>query len=211
MSFLEAKKEYLERYGSHMNQAKNWRTIAIVTSIVALLMGVGFYYNATKSHLVPYVTEINAASGSVQDIRMLRPLVQNSGLSPMTIRYYIVQFINYVFGNIGSKDITKTRVNKVLAMSLKKPKAVITGYLLKHNPFLELHQRTVKVHYVLQKPDGSYTVSFTVLELADNGVAIVTTNYIATVGMVVVPPKTLSQAEVNPLGIHISYFSFTKE
>jgi type IV secretion system protein VirB5 len=210
MGFLEAKKEWLERYGTYINQAKNWRLIAILSLAIAVIMGVGFYTQAVRTHVVPYVVYINK-SGNIRDVKLLKPLTQNAGLSPMTIRYYVNQYITYTFGNIASRIVTKERVNKVVEESLPGAKGVIVNYLRANNPFLEKHIRLVKVHYILQKPDGSYTVSFTVSEINKAGISIIMVNYIATVGIAVVPPATLKQAEINPLGIYIKYFSFTKE
>jgi type IV secretion system protein VirB5 len=210
MGYLESKQEWLERYGTYINQAKNWRLVAVLSLVIALIMGVGFYTQAVRTHVVPYAVYINK-SDNIRDIKLLKPLTQNAGLSPMTIRYYINQYIDYVFSNIASEIVTKERVNKVAGESLPGARAVIVHYLKSHNPFLEKHFRLVKVHYVLQKPDGSYSVSFTVNEVDKNGTPITTTNYIATAGVVVVPPKTLKEAEINPLGIYIKYFSYTKE
>ena len=210
MGFLEAKKEWLERYGTYINQAKNWRLIAILSLVAAVIMGIGFYTQAVRTHVVPYVVYINK-SGNIRDLKLLKPLTQNAGLSPMTIRYYVNQYIAYTFGNIASRIATKERVNKVAEESLPGAKGIIANYLSANNPFLEKHIRLVKVHYILQKPDGSYMVSFTVNEINKSGISITMTNYIATVGIAVVPPATLKQAEINPLGIYIKYFSFTKE
>lgn len=210
MGFLEAKQEWLERYGTYINQAKNWRLIAILSLAIALIMGIGFYTQAVRTHVVPYVVYINK-SGNIRDIRLLRPLTQNAGLSPMTIRYYVNQYVDYAFGNIASRIVTRERVNKVLKESLTGAKGVIVSYMRAYNPFLEKHIRLVKVHYILQKSDGSYTVSFTVNEINKNGISITMTNYIAVVGIAVVPPESLKQAEINPLGIYIKYFSYTKE
>ncbi len=210
MGFLEAKKEWLERYGTYINQAKNWRLIAILSLAIAVIMGIGFYTQAVRTHVVPYVVYINK-SGNIRDVKLLKPLTQNAGLSPITIRYYVNQYIAYTFGNIASRIATKERVNKVAEESLTGAKGVIANYLSANNPFLEKHIRLVKAHYILQNPDGSYNVSFTVNEINKVGISITMINYIATVGIAVVPPATLKQAEINPLGIYIKYFSFTKE
>ncbi len=210
MGFLESKQEWLERYGTYINQAKNWRLAAVLSLAIAVIMGIGFYTQAVRTHVVPYVVYINK-SDNIRDIKLLKPLTQNAGLSPMTIRYYINQYVDYTFSNIASEIVTKERVNKVAAESLPAARAVIVHYLRIHNPFLEKHLRLVKVHYILQKPDGSYSMSFTVNEVDKIGATIITTNYIATVGVVVIPPRTLKKAEINPLGIYIKYFSYTKE
>jgi type IV secretion system protein VirB5 len=210
MGYLESKQEWLERYGTYINQAKNWRLVAILSLAIALIMGVGFYVQAIRTHVVPYAVYINK-SDNIRDIKLLKPLTQNAGLSPMVIRYYVNQYIDYTFGNIASEIVTKHRVNKVAGESLPAARAIVVQYLRTHNPFLEKHLRIVKVHYILQKPDGSYSVSYTVKEINKNGIAIITSNYIATVGVVVIPPKTLKEAESNPLGIYFKYFSYTKE
>jgi len=210
MGYLESKQEWMERYGTYINQAKNWRLVAVLAVCLAIIMGIGFYTQAVRTHVVPYVVYVNK-TGNMRDIKLLKPLTQNAGLSPMTIRYYINQYIEYTFGNIASEIVEKERVNKVANESLQAARAVVINYLKAHNPFLEKHLRIVHVRYILQKPDGSYSVNFAVNEIDKHGAPILTKNYVATIGVTVVPPKTLKIAEVNPLGIYIKYFAYTKE
>ncbi len=210
MAYLEARKEWMERYGTYINQAKNWRLVAVLSICLAIIMGIGFYTQAVRTHVVPYVVYVNNA-GNMRDIKLLRPLTANAGLSPLTIRYYINQYIDYTFSNVASRIATKQRLNKILTMSLPAAKTVVIRYLKIHNPFLESHIRLVKVHYILQKGSlSSYRVSFSVLELGPHGNTLSEANYIGLVGVAVIPPTTLKVAGINPLGIYFKYFTYTK-
>jgi len=57
--YLNARQEWLERYGDYINAAKNWRYCAFASiGLSLLLVGVNWHL-ANKSQTVPYILEVN--------------------------------------------------------------------------------------------------------------------------------------------------------
>src|SRR5215467_15027463 len=84
--YLTARKEWDERYGEFITRARNWRTVATIAVLVALLATGGMVSLSARSHVVPFVVLIDSlgrpvASGlaeqtSVGDDRLRRAVLQ---------------------------------------------------------------------------------------------------------------------------------------
>src|ERR1700757_4890064 len=80
--YLAARREWDERYGEFITRARNWRTVAMISALAALLASGGMVWLSAKSHVVPFVVLIDSlghpvASGlaeqtSVGDDRLRR-------------------------------------------------------------------------------------------------------------------------------------------
>jgi len=56
--YLDARREWNERYGSYIAQARQWRLVALLC-VLALIVAVGgAFYFAQRSLLIPYVVEV---------------------------------------------------------------------------------------------------------------------------------------------------------
>jgi type IV secretion system protein VirB5 len=57
--YLNAQNAWLERYGSFIQQAYNWRLLAMLEA-VAIIIGVfGLIYVAGQSKFIPYIVDVN--------------------------------------------------------------------------------------------------------------------------------------------------------
>src|SRR5579864_4469720 len=85
--YLAARREWDERYGEFITRARNWRTVAMISALAALLATGGMVWLSAKSHVVPFVVLIDSlgrpvASGlaeqtSVGDDRLRRAVLQD--------------------------------------------------------------------------------------------------------------------------------------
>lgn len=53
--YLAARREWDERYGDQMARARNWRTIAVLCTMVALVATSGVVWLSFRSRIVPFV------------------------------------------------------------------------------------------------------------------------------------------------------------
>ena len=80
--YLAARHEWDERYGDLVTRAKNWRTMALVSGLIALVATGGMLWLSARSRVVPFVVLMDSlgrplASGmadqaSVGDDRLKR-------------------------------------------------------------------------------------------------------------------------------------------
>jgi type IV secretion system protein VirB5 len=57
--YLDAQRVWVERYGSYLSAAYNWRLIALLEAVALTAAIVGLIYLSTQSRLVPYVVAVD--------------------------------------------------------------------------------------------------------------------------------------------------------
>ena len=81
--YLNAREEWLERYGSYMTRAANWRAVAFVALFTTLLSLCGNIIQASQVKTVPYIIEVDklgrAATVARADQASAPPLAPGSG------------------------------------------------------------------------------------------------------------------------------------
>ena len=55
--YLDTRREWNERYGSYIAQARNWRLVAIGSLCVSAIACGGLAYVAGQSKITPYIVE----------------------------------------------------------------------------------------------------------------------------------------------------------
>lgn len=67
--YLDARREWNERYGSYIAQAKNWRLLAVLSSLVSIIAVSGVVYIGAQSKLIPYVVQVDKLGQAVASQR----------------------------------------------------------------------------------------------------------------------------------------------
>src|SRR3954462_4359316 len=57
--YLAARREWDERYGDQITRARNWRTIALLCSVTALVACSGMMWLAAHSRVVPFIAVVD--------------------------------------------------------------------------------------------------------------------------------------------------------
>ena len=71
--YVEARREWNERYGDYIQQAHHWRTMAIICGLVALICVFGMAYIGAQNKIVPYVVEVDKLGEAAAVARADRP------------------------------------------------------------------------------------------------------------------------------------------
>src|SRR3569623_1788412 len=56
--YLDARREWNERYGDYIAQARNWRYAAFITLLVCGALALGVVWQMTQSRIVAYIVEV---------------------------------------------------------------------------------------------------------------------------------------------------------
>jgi type IV secretion system protein VirB5 len=120
--YLAARREWDERYGDLITRAKNWRMMAALCSLVALVATAGMVSLSVRSHVVPFVVLVDnlgrpVASGvadqtSLNDDRLKRSNIFNWGENLRTVTTDGVsqrKAIDRVYAQIASGSLLKPR------------------------------------------------------------------------------------------------------
>jgi len=208
--YLAARREWDERYGDLITRAKNWRTMAALSSLVALLATAGLVWMTARSHVVPFVVLVDnlgrpIASGvadqaSMDDDRLKRSNIFNFIENLRTVTTDMVaqrKVIDRVYAQIASGSAAQTFVSE---------------FYRGNPPFTraETESVSVEVKSVLPTSDRSYEVEWVETTRDLYGAVKATDRWKAYLSIALNPPKDERQARINPLGVYVTSASWAK-
>jgi type IV secretion system protein VirB5 len=208
--YLDARREWDERYGDLITRAKNWRLMALLSGIISLTATIGLVWLTARSHVVPFVVLVDSLGRSVasgiadqtqpSDDRLKRASIFNwmENLRLVTTDGVAQRkAINHVYSQIASGSAAQT---------------FISEFYRNDPPFKRAQTTTVSVEVksVLPTSDRSYEVEWTetVRDLYGNVTA--TDSWKGSLSIAVNPPKDEREARINPLGIYVTDVSWAK-
>lgn len=207
--YFDGRREWNERYGGFVQQAKTWKLVAFITLGLMSFSIFGLFYIGSQSKIIPYVVEVDKLGGSVAVGR-----VPNNGLvdDNKIIMYSLASMVT----NMRTVWVDK-RVQKKMIMDAYKyikqgsnAEKKINEYFEKENPFAypPNFERSVVINSVL-KSDGKTWVVEWEETTVQNGITTQAT-YKALLQVVIVPPTEEAQIFANPMGVMITEYTFAK-
>jgi type IV secretory pathway TrbF-like protein len=208
--YLAARREWDERYGDLITRAKNWRTMAVLCSSVALVATAGVVWLSARSRVVPFVVLVDnlgrpIASGvadqtSLNDDRLKRSNIFSWVENLRTVSSDGVaqrKVIDRVYAQIASGSAAQTFVSE---------------YYRGDPPFKRSETETVSVEVksVLPTSDRSYEVEWVETTRDLYGAVKATDRWKGYFSIALNPPKDERQARINPLGVYITNASWAK-
>lgn len=153
--YLVARREWMERYGDYIAQARNWRMMAFGAIGIAALFGAGMVYEADRVHVVPYVVEVNHLGAAVH----LAQAVQAGTYDLPVVRHVVANWVRKVRERIPAVAAEKQIYTSTYDIVSGKESPRLTAYYQRHNPYSAYVKnnggRTVTITSVL--PEGQPT------------------------------------------------------
>ena len=206
--YRRARQEWDARMGSAVLSARSWRAIAFGSLAVAAMMGVGLTAVALQKRTFVHVVEVSP-QGQVMNVR-----TADAEWTPnqAEIAYHLARFVRLV--RSLPTDGVVLRDNWLEAYKFLTPQAAaqLTQIAREDDPFLWLGRvgRTVDIRSILKRSDHSWEISW--LERNTNATGTSDPQlYTGVFTVTVQPPHTADQIAVNPLGLLISDFSWSRE
>lgn len=208
--YLAARREWDERYGDLITRARNWRTMAALCSLVALIATTGLVWLSTRSRVVPFVVLVDnlgrpVASGiadetPLNDDRLRRSNIFNWVESLRTVTVDGIaqrKAIDRVYSQIANGSEAQT---------------FISEFYRSDPPFKRAETETlsVEVNSVLPTSDRTYEVEWAETARDLYGTVKSTDRWKASFTIALNPPKDERQARINPLGVYITHASWAK-
>ena len=208
--YLAARREWDERYGEFITRARNWRTVAMISALAALLATGGMVWLSAKSHVVPFVVLIDSlgrpvASGlaeqtSVGDDRLRRAVLQDwlEGLRMVTTDGVAQRrAIDRVYAHIASGT---------------NAQAFISEFYRNDPPFKRAQTGSVSVEVksVLPTSDRSFEIDWIETSRDLYGNVNSTDHWKGSFTVALNPPTEERQARINPLGLYVTAASWAK-
>jgi type IV secretory pathway TrbF-like protein len=199
--YLAARREWDERYGDLITRAKNWRTMAAFSSLVALVATVGIVWLSARSRVVPFVVLVdNLGQTSLNDDRLRRSNMFNWVENLRTITTDGVsqrKAIDRVYAQIAGGSAAQTFIGE---------------FYRGDPPFKRAETETVSVEVksVLPTSDRTYEVEWVETTRDLYGTVKATDRWKGYFAIALNPPKDERQARINPLGVYITSASWAK-
>lgn len=207
--YLNARREWDERYGDSLARARTWQKVAIGSMIVAGLSVAGIGYIGAQSKIQPFVVGIDSLGSPVA---VARPISVGQEINQ---RIMVAQVGNWIWNArtmLADPDAQKVLVDRVYAMVNMDTGKYLNEYFVENSPF-STDGTTIKVtvNSVLQTSASTFEVAWTESR-AEPGRTATTTRWKASI-TTAIDPKLAEKPNVslnNPLGIFVKSLSWAQ-
>ncbi len=206
--YLRASREWDNRIGSAVVQAKNWRMAAFVCMGLAALALGGFIYEASNTNIATYVVPIDkyARPGRIELAgRTYQPTTAEIG-------YFLADWVRRTRSK--SIDPIVIRDNWTGAYHFVAGPAIgqLNTYAKANDPFANVGSQAINVEIVsvLARSPSTYQVQWRETQF-NAGTSGVTENWTGLFTAKINPPKNEAELRANPLGIFITAFQWSRE
>jgi type IV secretion system protein TrbF len=208
--YQKAAEEWDNRIGSARVQAKNWRLIAFCLCFVIIMLLAGLIYQSSKSSVVPYVVQVSA-DGLVQAVGPATRM--NFTPNKAVVQYFLAQFVNRVRGIPMDPVVAKNQL--LLAYDVLRQGAANTLNEIanREQPLNKVGNEAVAVQIrnVVAISKESYQVRWEETTYNKDGVTIGIKNMTGIFTIEISPPDDENKLKVNPLGLYIKQFSWSRD
>jgi type IV secretion system protein TrbF len=209
--YVEARREWNERYGDYIQQAQHWRTMAIISGLVAAVCAIGVVYIGAQGKIVPYVVEVDKLGESAAVARADRAAPVDSRV----IKAYLARFVADWRTVTVDRQAQKVAIDRVYAMLPRGSLALqkLNDHFKSHNPFTLASKESVSVAVTNLLPisDKTWQVEWQEVTRDDRGAVQSTVRMKASILVGITPPTEESMILMNPLGVFITDLNWSQQ
>jgi type IV secretion system protein VirB5 len=208
--YLAARREWDERYGDQITKARNWRTIATLCALIALLETAGLLWMSGHSRVLPFVVLVDnlgrpLASGfagqtTVNDDRVKRSTIFNwvENLRLVTTDGIAQRkAIDFVYAHIANGSSAEAFISEFYRSDPPSKRA-------------QTQIVSIEVKSVLPTSNRTYEVDWVETTRDLYGAIKATDRWKGSFTIAINPPKDERLARINPLGIYVTSASWDK-
>ena len=208
--YLAARDEWNERYRDLIVAARNWRLLAVTSSVVALVAVLDLIVIGVKPKVIPYIVAVDNLGKVVSQGTAVQASVADDRLKRAALWSWVQDW------RMVSSDATveKNAIERVYAqIGNGTPAALRISDAYRDGSPLKLAQAetvSVNVRALYASSKDSYEVEWTETIFDLKGEQIGTQNYKGVITISIHPPEDEGLARVNPLGIYVTNVSWSK-
>lgn len=208
----EAEAVWDRREGEIVARMANLRKVILLLGVVSVGLTGGLVAQSLKSSVVPYIVEVDMNTGQVRNAGILR----QEGYTPKEaeIKYFLSRFLIHARELPLDPVVYKTNWVNVYAF-LTKDAAAKMGAQIRNEKLAEkFGQKTVQVQIVSCLPmegSSSYQIRWSEEEFTIGTGQKIVTPMSGIFTITTLPPKDEKVLELNPLGIYISDFNWSRD
>jgi len=208
--YVEARRQWSERYGDYIQQAYHWRLLAVLSGLVTLISLAGMGFIGTRSKVIPYLVEMNKFGEVASEGRTRR----TGDVDARILRAYLARFIADWRSVTVDRQAQKTAIERVYAMLPRASIALgkLNDHFKTYNPFALAAKESVNVSVTSLLPISEHTWQVEWLEVRRDTLGAIQSRVRLKASIVVgiTPPTQENLVLVNPLGIYITDLNWFK-
>jgi type IV secretion system protein VirB5 len=208
--YLAGRREWMEQNGRLSAAANNWRIVALVTSLIALVAVIGIVMQSSQSKVVPYVVEVDKLGSAVAAHRADVVVGPNNAMIKASLARFIVD-VRSVYIDAAA---LRTNINEAYAMMANGSPAALqmNDYFRANSPFERAKGEVVSVDIEPPMPISADTwrVEWKETTRPRGGAQPRVESWAATITFAIVPPTTEAGIIANPAGLFIKQFTWSQ-
>lgn len=211
--YADGRSAWMERYGTYVQQAYNWRLVAMLEAVTLIVAVVGVIYLSSQTKFVPYVVAIDKIGNAVA----VAPADRASPVDQRIVRAELARWI------VNSRSVVTDRIVTLKALdsvyAFVAPNSAAIGYLNEwysapgHSPLDRAKKETdqVAVSAILPISPSTYEIQWTETLRDGHGKITQEQEWDGTATIAFTPPATEALVMANPLGLYITSLNWTKK
>jgi type IV secretory pathway TrbF-like protein len=216
--YLNARRSWNSHVGSLIASRTLWQAMALISMLVAFAAVGGVVYIGSQTKFVPYVVEVN----KLGEAMAVAPAAQAGKADQRIVRSSVAEFISNARTVTPDIALQRRAIFKIYALmnsgSIASRK--MTSYLNgtpETNPFKRAEKQTVNVEIVSAIPQTATTWQVDWIETQRSrkgeimGKPYRMRALLNVVSQEIAPDVTEDQLRLNPMGIYISDYSWSKQ
>ena len=196
------------RMGDALVRARNWRLMAFGCLGLSLILSGGVIWQAGKSHITPYVVEVNRLG----DVRAVAPAIETYTPNDAQIAFHLARFVENVRSLSLDPIIVRQRWLRAYDYATTQAANTLNEYARTNDPFANVGKRTiiVEVTSVVRSSSDSFEIRWREQSF-ENGSLASTERYTAVASLAIQQPRDAETLRKNPLGIYVHGLNWSKD
>ena len=201
--YLAARREWDERYGDQISRARNWRVIAVLCELLALVLAAGLIWQSSRSRVVPFIAVIDGFG---------RPVITGLGDQTTTAderlkKAAVLQWVEELRTVTTDGIAQRKAIDRVYSHIANNSPAMafVSDFYRANQPFEKAKNETISVDVrsVLPTSDRSFEIDWLESSRDLYGAVKSEERWKGTFTIATNPPSDERVARVNPLGLYV--------
>lgn len=209
--YIDARREWNERYGDYIQQAHHWRTVAIISGMTTLIAVIGLGFIGAQNKVVPYVVEVDKL-GAVAAVERADAA---SSVDPRIVKAYLARFVADWRTVSIDRQAQKNAIDRVYAMLPSGSVALskVNEHFRSNNPFALASKRTVSVAVTNLLPisDQTWQVEWREVTRDARGDVQGDLRMKASIIVGITPSTDERLILINPLGVYVTDLNWSQQ
>lgn len=205
---LNARVQWMERYGEYVAAAARWRRTALAALAVAALATAVAGWLGSRPRMVPYVVEVDRLGRALA----AAPAERAAPADPRVVRSALARFVAAARAVTADAAVQRAMVDEAYRFVDRRSDAAgqLDRWYRERNPFERMAAGAVEVavRSVLALSADSWRVEWDETERAGGRESV--RPFQATLTVRISPPRDERQLLANPLGVYVVFFSWAE-